>query len=77
MPDLKSTDEVLRDSIYSWLGREFKSIDIALTPELRVDLDGKLWKLSQTLANAGLWENLRRMAGLDAQEINRENRRAL
>ena len=65
--ELKSTGEVLREAIYHWLEKEFKTIEQTLMPEAQIDLDGILWKLSGTLANAGLWEALQRISGIEVE----------
>lgn len=59
MAELKSISELLQDSIYRWLCRDFQGIEDGLTPEMKTELDGLLWKLAGTLTNAGLWETLR------------------
>lgn len=67
MPDdqARPTDEILRDTIYDWLGREFKNVESQLDASGRVDLDGVLWKLSGTLTSAGLWKALQDTVGTD------------
>jgi hypothetical protein len=64
MADLKSTGEILQESIYKWLWKDFQAFSVALTPEQRVDLDGKLWALSGKLAQAGMWQSLQDTFGI-------------
>ena len=61
---MQSTDEILREAIYRWLVREFVATETRLDAEGKVELDGKLWALSLQLANAGLWESLKHLAGV-------------
>jgi len=68
MADGKAVSDILRDSIYCWLSREFKKVEDVLSPEMKTELDGVVWKLSGTLTNAGLWESLRKNAGIDFEE---------
>lgn len=64
MPELKTTGELLKESIYNWLWKDFFQFSLALTEEQRTELDGKLWKLATTLADAGMWKSLQDSLGL-------------
>jgi hypothetical protein len=64
MADLKSTGDILKESIYNWLWKDFFQFSLSLTEQQRTDLDGKLWKLATTLADAGMWNSLQDTVGL-------------
>jgi hypothetical protein len=56
---IESVSEVQKNAIYDWLTKEFDAVRLELhTAELQTDLDGKLWKLAGTLAEAGMWKAL-------------------
>jgi hypothetical protein len=73
MSKLKSTGQILKESIYNWLWKDFFQLSITLTAEQRVELDGVLWKLADTLANAGMWKALQDTVG--TAEIGKAARR--
>jgi hypothetical protein len=72
MPQLKSTSDVLKDQIYTWLCKDFSRIETALTNEMKTELDGVLWVLAGKLADAGMWKHLQDTLGIpDARKAAR------
>jgi hypothetical protein len=74
MSEPRSAGEIIRESIYNWLWREFEYIAKTLSAEERVNLDGVLWKLSDTLANAGMWKALQDTYGANFAEARKAAR---
>jgi hypothetical protein len=51
---MAKSDEEERDRVYEWLTKEFRETAEALDIEGKAYLDGKLWALSQRMAQAGI-----------------------
>jgi len=77
MADLKSMDEIVQETIYNWLWKEFSVINDAIqNEEAHVNLDGVLWKLSRTLTTAGMWKALQDSCGIMFDEPRIARRQA-